>query len=91
MFQQEKEKEKEKKEEELSKINEINNYFKMPIFYNDKKVEINKNITTDLELIEAIDLSSTPIYSFCFNNTFSRFLTYQTLRKYFLAFSLYLS
>jgi hypothetical protein len=81
MFQQEKEKEKEKKEEELSKINEINNYFKMPIFYNDKKVEINKNITTDLELIEAIDLSSSPIYSFCFNNELSNPVSNKVMKQ----------
>jgi hypothetical protein len=54
--------------EELSKINEINDYFKMPIYYNSKKVQLNKSIITDLELIKPIDSSSNPIYSYCFNN-----------------------
>jgi hypothetical protein len=51
-----------------SKINEINDYFKMPIHYNDKKVELNKNIIKDLELVETIDASCNPILDFCFNN-----------------------
>ena len=51
-----------------SKINEINDYFKIPIFYNESKVELNKNIVKDLELIETIDASCNPIYTFCFDN-----------------------
>ena len=51
-----------------SKINEINDHFKIPIFYNENKVELNKNITKDLELIETIDTSCNPIYTFCFDN-----------------------
>jgi hypothetical protein len=51
-----------------SKINEVNDYFKVPIFYNQSKVELNKNIVEDLELIETIDLSCNPIYTFCFDN-----------------------
>ena len=51
-----------------SKINEINDYFKIPIFYNESKVELNKNIVKDLELIETIDTSCNPIYTFCFDN-----------------------
>jgi hypothetical protein len=51
-----------------SKINEINDHFKIPIFYNAKKVELNKNIIKDLELIETIDTSCNPIYTFCFDN-----------------------
>jgi hypothetical protein len=51
-----------------SKINEINEHFKIPIFYNNKKVELNKNIIKDLELIETIDTSCNPIYNFCFDN-----------------------
>ena len=51
-----------------SKINEINDHFKIPIFYNEKKVELNKNIIKDLELIETIDSSCNPIYTFCFDN-----------------------
>jgi hypothetical protein len=51
-----------------TKINEINDYFKLPIYYNSKKVELNKNIVEDLELIETVDPSSNSIYNFCFNN-----------------------
>ena len=51
-----------------SKINEINDHFKIPIFYNEKKVELNKNIVKDLELIETMDSSYNPIYTFCFDN-----------------------
>lgn len=51
-----------------SKINEINDHFKIPIFYNESKVELNKNIVKDLELIETIDSSCSPIYNFCFDN-----------------------
>ena len=51
-----------------SKINEINDHFKIPIFYNESKVELNKNIVKDLELIETIDASCNPIYTFCFDN-----------------------
>lgn len=51
-----------------SKINEINDHFKIPIFYNENKVELNKTIIKDLELIETIDTSCNPIYDFCFDN-----------------------
>jgi hypothetical protein len=51
-----------------SKINEINDHFKIPIFYNENKVELSKNIVKDLELIETIDTSCNPIYTFCFDN-----------------------
>lgn len=56
------------KEEESSIIYKINEHFKMPIYYNDEKMELKTNIATDLELINTIDLSCNPIYSFCFNN-----------------------
>jgi hypothetical protein len=51
-----------------SKINEINDYFKIPIFYNERKVELSKNIIKDLELVETIDTSCNSIYTFCFDN-----------------------
>jgi hypothetical protein len=57
-----------KEKTEICIINKINNHFKMPIYYNDEKIEINKNIITDLELINTVDESCNPIYSFCFNN-----------------------
>ena len=51
-----------------TKINEINHNFKLPIFYNEHKVELNKNIIADLELIENVDPSANSIYHFCFDN-----------------------
>jgi hypothetical protein len=51
-----------------SKINEINDYFKLPIYYNKSKVELNKNIIKDLELIETVDPSCNSIYKFYFDN-----------------------
>jgi hypothetical protein len=57
-----------KEEEETSVVHKINEHFKMPIYYNDEKIELKNNIVTDLELINTIDTSCNPIYSFCFNN-----------------------
>jgi len=53
---------------------EFNEYFQLPIYYNEHKISLKKNIITDLELIESIDSSSNPIYSYLFDNlnTFSR-------------------
>jgi hypothetical protein len=51
-----------------SVIPKINDFFKVPIYYNDEKVEIKKNIITDLELISTVDESCNTIYSYCFNN-----------------------
>jgi len=51
-----------------SKINEINDHFKLPIYYNSSKLELNKNIIKDLELIETVDSSCNSIYNFCFDN-----------------------
>lgn len=67
-----------------SKINEINDHFKIPIFYNENKVELNKNIIKDLELIETVDTSCNPIYTFCFDNDndISKKLNEQLCRYY---------
>jgi hypothetical protein len=43
-------------------------YFKLPIHYNNDKVQLNKNIVDDLELIKTVDSSSNSIYSYYFNN-----------------------
>lgn len=51
-----------------SKIDDINDYFKLPIYYNEYKAELNKSIINDLELVETIDASCNPIYTFCFDN-----------------------
>ena len=49
-------------------INNLNDHFKMPIYYNKNKSELKKNIVSDLELVETVDPSCNSIYSFCFNN-----------------------
>ena len=51
----------------MSKVNEINDYFKLPIFYNKNKILLNKNIVSDLELVETIDQSSNSIYNYFFD------------------------
>ena len=67
-----------------TKVTEINQYFKVPIYYNDKKAELNKNIITDLELISTVDASCEPIYSHYFNNDndVSKKLTEQITKYY---------
>jgi hypothetical protein len=49
-----------------SNIEKINDHFKLPIFYNDQKMELNKNIVKDLELVESIDPSQNPLYMHTF-------------------------
>ena len=49
-------------------IYKINEQFKIPICYNSDRVELKPNIITDLELLNTVDESCNPIYSFCFNN-----------------------
>ena len=44
----------------------INDEFKLPIFYNEKKIQLNKQIINDLELIQTIDASCVPIYNSVF-------------------------
>jgi hypothetical protein len=71
-------------EEESSVIYKINDYFKTPIYYNEEKVELKKNIITDLELIHTVDESCNPIYNFCFNNNndISKMLMNQIAKYY---------
>ena len=74
------------KEEEgqTSTVNKINDFFKLPIYYNEKKVELKQNLITDLELIKTVDPSSNSIYSFYFdtNNDVSAKLTEQVANYY---------
>ena len=53
---------------------EFNDNFKIPIYYNEHKISLKENIITDLELINSLDSSSNPIYSYLFDNsnTFSK-------------------
>ena len=69
----------------MNTISEMNDYFKLPIFYNGKKVKIKKNIINDLELVKTIDASGCePIYSYFFNNDndLSKKLTEQVAEYY---------
>ena len=51
-----------------SKIDDINNFFKIPIYFNEDRIELNKNIINDLELVETFDTCCNSIYTFCFDN-----------------------
>ena len=48
----------------VSNIEKINESFQIPICFNEKKIELNQNIITDLELIDTIDASCNSIYSY---------------------------
>jgi len=65
-------------------IQNMNKYFKLPIFYNEQKKQLKKNITNDLELINTQDLSCNSMYSFLFNsdNVFSTKMTEQVAEFY---------
>jgi len=52
----------------ISKIENINDHFKLPIHYNKNKTLIKDNIINDLELVKTLDASSNSIYSYYFNN-----------------------
>jgi len=49
-----------------SKIESINEHFKLPIFYNKDKIELKEEIVNDLELVKTIDPSCNPIYHHAF-------------------------
>ena len=70
--------------EDSSIVCKINDYFKMPISYIKDKHELKKNISTDLELINTIDTSCNPIYSFCLNtdNDVSKKISEQMINYY---------
>ena len=65
-------------------INDLNNHFKMPIYYNPNKIELKQNIVSDLELVATVDPSNNSIYSFCFNNDndVSKKITEQVAKYY---------
>jgi hypothetical protein len=70
--------------ENSSIVCKINDYFNMPISYIKDKHELKKNISTDLELINTVDSSSNPIYSFCLNtdNDVSKKISEQMINYY---------
>lgn len=75
----------------ISNIEKINHFFHLPISYNKDKMELNKNIITDLELVETCDPSGISILHNTFQpkNCFGKkilnnFSTYYTTDTYFL-------
>ena len=68
----------------LSQVNKLNDHFKFPIYFNDKKQPIAENISNDLELIKTIDSDVSPIYNYFFNNTndLSKQITKQVAQYY---------
>jgi ABC-type multidrug transport system fused ATPase/permease subunit len=51
-----------------NKIEDLNEHFKLPIYYNKNKTSIRENIITDLELIKTVDSTNKSIYSYYFND-----------------------
>jgi len=68
----------------MSKIDIIDTYFKLPIFYNKHKIKLKDNVITDLELVNTVDPSGINIYNFAFNsnNCFSKKLIGQISEYY---------
>ena len=50
----------------ISNIEKVNEYFQIPICFNENKMELNKNVIDDLELIKTVDPSCNSMYSFAF-------------------------
>jgi len=78
-------------ENNLTIVEKLNDHFKVPIYYNTERIELKNNIITDLELVNTIDGSCNPIYSFYFNNDndVSKKIT-QQISKYYTTDSLFL-
>ncbi len=55
-------------EKEKEIIINFNDNFKLPIYYNDNKINLNKNIIDDLELVKTIDDNNRPILEYYFNS-----------------------
>lgn len=72
----------------VNQIEQINEHFKVPIHYNTSKISIKENIITDLELVNTVDASNNPIYSYYFNtcesanNLFSKQVIDQISKHY---------
>jgi len=65
----------------MNNIERINDYFKLPIYYNQHKVILQDNIINDLELIETIDASCKPIYHYYLNNDEQNELSRQIIKQ----------
>jgi hypothetical protein len=64
---------------------DMNEEFKLPIYYNESKVELNPNIVNDLELVETMDPSCNNVYSFvldCSYNPITTEIVNQVSRYY---------
>ena len=81
----------------MSKVEEMNDFFKLPIFYNKNKILLNENIISDLELVKTVDPSNNSIYKYffdfneltddccdkkCYNNQLSNHLINQVSKYY---------
>jgi len=83
----EKKSDKNEKLNELIVLNDLNTYFKLPIYYNPSKIELKQNIINDLELVSTLDASCNPIYNYYFDtiynqNVFSKKLMEQISKYY---------
>jgi energy-coupling factor transporter ATP-binding protein EcfA2 len=56
----------------MSKLDLINDNFKLPIFYNKEKMNVKENIIQDLELVKTIDNSGNSIYNHFFSQEENR-------------------
>jgi len=65
-------------------IADMNEHFKLPIYFNPEKMSPNQNIIDDLELIKTKDASCNPIYNYYFNidNDLSTKVTEQFTQYY---------
>ncbi len=70
--------------ENISVLDNVNEHFKTPMYHNKDKVELKENIAIDLELVNTIDPSNNPMYSFYFNNDndVSKKITEQIVKYY---------
>jgi GTPase SAR1 family protein len=50
----------------ISKLESINDHFKLPIYYNANKMELKKEIIEDLELVQTIEPTGTPMMDHAF-------------------------
>jgi len=59
----------------------IQEHFKLPIYYNSDKKQVNQNIINDLELVKTLDGSANPIYSFFFDLKEKKDFAYAVLNQ----------
>ena len=76
------------KNDSKSKLSSIdfNNHFKLPIYYNDEKINLKSHIITDLELVKNIDPSCNPMYSFLFDTNKDDIFSFNCIMMWSYAF-----